>query len=186
MSLSFFFWCHISLAVNFSFSLSGYIFKSFLVLCFFSLSVNKENSHTFFIYFWQHLILPIWAGLRKIVYSLHHRHVCLLWVLSANWLVWFFLFANLTFPLPYISWASWPIDIQPSNRLLVARGCLPAHIPILRKLDHQLLSTQPWPKLIRLLIYFCWFVRETKRERERESLYLWVKYEFDYPQGPNS
>ena len=85
-------------------------FKSFLVLWFFSLSVNKQNSDTFLIFFWRHFNLPIWAGLGKIAYSSHHRHVCLLRGLLANWLVWFFLFLDSTFLLPRIGligqWAS--------------------------------------------------------------------------------
>ena len=85
-----------------SFFLSGYIFRSFW---FFSLSVDKQNSHTFLIFFWRHFNHPIWAGLGKTDYSFHHRHFYLLWSLLATWLVWFFLFLDSTFPLPRITWA---------------------------------------------------------------------------------
>ena len=74
-------------ASHFSFFLFGYIFKSFLVLGFFSLSVNKENSHMILIFFWQHFNLPIWACQEKTLYSFHHRHICLLLSLFSLWFV---------------------------------------------------------------------------------------------------
>ena len=106
-------------------------------------STNKVDTW-FLAFFWRPFNLPIWAGLWGAVYSLHHRQVCLLGDLLANWLVWFFLFADSTLLLPRIAWASWPIGIQPSNRLLVTRDCLPVHTPIFGKLDGQLVSTNPW------------------------------------------
>ena len=133
----------------------------------------------FLSFFWRHFNLPIWADLGKGIYSLHHRHVCLLGDLSANWLVWFFLFADLTFPLLHITYASWPIGIQPSNRSLVARGCLPVHTPILGKLDHQSVSKHPWPELESSDFSFTSTgllgkQRERDRDTESESLYLCV------------
>ena len=113
----------------------------------FSRGQSMNRIVTWFLsFFWCPFNLPIWAGLGKTVYSLHLIHICLLWDLLANWLVWFFLFADSTFPLPCITWVSWPISIQPSNRSLVARGCLLVNTPILGKLDRQSVSTHPWPK----------------------------------------
>ena len=78
-------------------------------------SLNKIVTR-FLSFFWRHFNPPIWAGLRKTVYSVHYRHVCLFGDLLTSWLVWFSLFADSTFPLPRITLAPWPISIQPSNR----------------------------------------------------------------------
>ena len=125
-------------------SLFGYISKSFLVLWFFSLSVDKQNSHTFLIFFWRHFNLPIWADLGKTAYSSHHRHVCLLQGLLANWLVWFFPLCG--FDLPP---ASYHVGLLTNRHLAfksVACCCLPVHTPILGKLDRQSVRTRPWPE----------------------------------------
>ena len=150
----------------------------------FLLSIDKQNCHTFLI-FWN-FNLPMWAGMGKTAYTLCHRHVCLVWDLSANWLVWFFLFLDSTFPLPHITWTYWPISIQPSNWSLVARCCLPFYTPILGKLDHQSVSTWPWLKFNSSDFLSTSTGLSEKKKRERESLYLWVKYELDYSQGPKS
>ena len=110
------------------------------------LMVSRQNSYASIIFFWRHFNLPIWVGLRKTVYSLHHGDVCPLWDLSANWLVWFFLLTYSTFPLPHITWVSWPIGIQPSNISLVPRSHLSVHIRMLGKLDRQSVSLHPWPE----------------------------------------
>ena len=150
----------------------------------------------FLSFFCSLLIFPYELALGR-QFTLCTTDMSLLRDLSANWLVWFFLITDLTSPLPCIMWASWPIGIQPSNRLLVARGCLPVHTPILGKLDCQLVSTRPWPEFNSSDFLSTsgdlqgkqkkkeGEERERERERERESLYLWVKYEFDYPHGPN-
>ena len=51
VSLFLFFWSHVSLTINFSFFLSGYIFKSFLILWLFSWSVDEQNTHVVLILF---------------------------------------------------------------------------------------------------------------------------------------
>ena len=138
----------------------------------------------FLSYFWRHFNLLIWAGLRKTVYSLHYIRVCLLWDLSANWLVWFFLFADSTFPLPRITWTSWLIGILLSNRSLVARGCWPVHTPELGKLDCQSVCTYSWSEFnssdLLLIVCECeWnkkrkkVTRERERERERERVLIY-------------
>ena len=154
MSLSLLFvCCRVWPTVNFSsflsFFLSFFPGTSSNLFLFFGFSHYQSTTKivTWFLsFFWRPFNLPTWVYQGKTVYSSHHRHVRLLSDLSANWLVWFFLFADSTFLLPRITWASWPVGIHPSNRSLVARGCLPVHTPILEKLDCQPVSTHPWPE----------------------------------------
>ena len=193
--------------VNFSLFLCFFLGTSsnnFLFSVF--LEVNRQKIVTRLLSsFWQPFYHAIWASLGKTVYSLHHRHVCLLRDLSTNWLVWFFLFAASTFPLSRNAWAFWKIGIQHTNWYFVPWDCLLVHTPILKTRDRQSVSTLPWPKF-NFSDFLCTSAglwgkqkkgerereregerdKERERERERESLYLWVEYKFDYMQGPNS
>ena len=129
-------------------------------------STNKIVTPFLAIY-WQPFNLPIWPGPWMTTYSLHHRHVCQLWDLLADWLVWFFFFADSTVPLPRITWVSWPIGIQPSNWSLVDRSCLPVHTPILGKLDRQSVTTHPWPEFNSPDFSLFLLVCEGSKKRER-------------------
>ena len=98
-------------------------------------STNKIVTR-FLSFFLRPFNLPIQVSVGKAVLPLCITDTShLLGDLLGNWLVWFFLFANSTFPLPRILWASWPIGIQPSNRSLITRDFLLGHTPILRELD---------------------------------------------------
>ena len=193
LSLFSFFWCRVSPTVNFSFFFfsgvafhrplislsfffSEYIFKSFLVLRFFSLSIDEKNSYAFLIFFWRHFDLPIWAGRVKTVYSLHHRHVCLLRDLSVNWLFCFFPLCRFDLPTASYLVCFLANGIQASNRSLVARRCLPVHTTILGTLDGQSVSTYPL-QTSRLLLLVCegnkkGRRRERKRETETGSIFM--------------
>ena len=85
-----------------------------------------------------------------------------------------FLFLDLTFLLPHITWAYQPIGIQLSHRSLVARHCLPVHTPILGKLDRQSVSTRPWPKFNTsdFLSTSAGLCEKKKGGRERESIFM--------------
>ena len=137
----------------------------------------------FLIFFWHHFHLTRWTALGKAVYSLDQRNVYLLRDFLAKWCLIFPFFSDSTLPLPCITWVSWLIRIQ-----LVARGCLPVHTPILGKLDRQ---SHPWLNFSSTSADLRGKQKEGEGDRDRERergviLYLWAKYEFDYPQWPNS
>ena len=180
----FFSWCRISPTINFSHFLSilGTSSNHFLFSGFSDCRSTKKIVILFF--FSQPFNLPIWAALGKTIYSLHHRHVCLLRDLLTNWLVWFFLFADLTFSLPHITKVSWSIDIQPSDRSLVARDYLPVHTPILGKLVNRSACTLDPNSTLQtshLLLWVCKGNKKREREKKREwesifmsKIWIWL------------
>ena len=164
----------ISLSFFLSFFLSWYIFfKSFLVLWFFSLSVDKQNSHTFLIFFWWHFNLPMWVGLGKTDYSSPNRHVWLLWgLLSGFNSFWIRPSRCLVLRGPIGQSAS---SLQIS-RLLLGAAC--QFTLILGKLDRQSVSTQPWPEFnssdFSSTSAGLWGKQKRReRERKRERIYIY-------------